>query len=42
MRGLIERLRESQALIILCSTTFFVMAGQGVVSPVLPLYAQGY
>ena len=42
MKGLIERLRESQALIILCSTKFFVMAGQGVVSPVLPLYAKEY
>jgi MFS family permease len=42
MSSLRERLRGSSALIILCSTTFLVMAGQGVVSPVLPLYAKEY
>ena len=42
MRSFVERLRASQELIILCSTTFLVMAGQGVVSPVLPLYAKDF
>ena len=42
MRSIIARLRASQELIILCSTTFLVMAGQGVVSPILPLYAKDF
>ena len=42
MRSFIARLRASQELIILCSTTFLVMAGQGGVSPILPLYAKDF
>ncbi len=42
MTTFLRRLRDSQELIILCGTTFLVMAGQGVVSPVLPLYAKEF
>ena len=31
--------RFDEKLIVLCGATFLVMAGQGIVSPVLPLYA---
>jgi DHA1 family multidrug resistance protein-like MFS transporter len=33
------RLRESEHLLILCGATFLVMAGQGVVGPLIPRYA---
>lgn len=39
---LIERLRVEEKLLVLCGATFLVMAGQGVVSPVLPLYASEF
>lgn len=39
---LIERLRIEEKLLVLCGATFLVMAGQGVVSPVLPLYASEF
>lgn len=42
MTGLIERLRVEEKLLVLCGATFLVMAGQGVVSPVLPLYASEF
>ena len=42
MSAVFRRLRESEELIVLCGSTFLVMAGQGVVSPVLPLYAQAF
>ncbi len=42
MQTIVQRLRASEELIVLCSTTFLVMAGQGVVSPVLPLYAKDF
>lgn len=42
MTSFFRQLRESQELIILCGATFLVMAGQGVVSPVLPLYAKDF
>lgn len=42
MTALWSRLRASEELIILCGATFLVMAGQGVVSPVLPLYAKDF
>lgn len=42
MIGLIERLRVEEKLLVLCGATFLVMAGQGVVSPVLPLYASEF
>ncbi len=42
MTALLQRLRASEELIILCGATFLVMAGQGVVSPVIPLYAKDF
>lgn len=42
MASLITRLRESHELIVLCGATFLVMAGQGVVSPIIPLYAKDF
>jgi multidrug resistance protein len=39
---LLTRLRASEELIVLCFATFLVMAGQGVVSPVIPLYAKDF
>ena len=42
MTSFFRQLRQSQELIILCGATFLVMAGQGVVSPVLPLYAKEF
>lgn len=43
MRGRVVRpLAENQTLLILCVTTVVVMLGQGVISPVLPLYAQSF
>lgn len=42
MQTIVQRLRSSEELIVLCGTTFLVMAGQGVVSPVLPLYAKDF
>lgn len=35
-------IRENQELIVLCGATFLVMAGQGVVSPIIPLYASDF
>ena len=35
-------IRENQKLIVLCGATFLVMAGQGVVSPIIPLYASDF
>ena len=40
--SLLARLRASQELIVLCGATFLVMAGQGVVSPIIPLYASDF
>lgn len=42
MTRLPDRLREAEQLVILCGATFLVMVGQGVVSPVLPLYAKDF
>lgn len=42
MTSVVRRLREAEELIVLCAATFLVMAGQGVVSPVLPLYAKDF
>ncbi|MFL2988078.1 MAG: MFS transporter [Candidatus Poriferisodalaceae bacterium] len=36
------KFQEAEKLLILCSATFLVMAGQGVVGPVLPLYARDF
>ncbi len=37
-----EKFQEVEKLLILCFATFLVMAGQGVVGPVLPLYARDF
>lgn len=43
LQGRVVRpLAENHTLLILCSTTVVVMLGQGVISPVLPLYAQSF
>ncbi|MCB0991007.1 MAG: MFS transporter [Acidimicrobiales bacterium] len=42
MTALLQRLRNSEALLVLCGSTFLVMVGQGIVSPVLPLYAKDF
>ena len=36
------KLQEFEKLLVLCFATFLVMAGQGVVGPVLPLYAKDF
>jgi len=36
------KFQELEKLLILCFATFLVMAGQGVVGPVLPLYARNF
>jgi MFS family permease len=38
----IQRLRENEKLLVLCGATFLVMVGQGVVSPIIPLYAKDF
>lgn len=38
----VRPLAENQTLLILCVTTAFVMMGHGIISPVLPLYAQEF
>ncbi|MCP3909634.1 MAG: MFS transporter [Actinomycetia bacterium] len=42
MPGLIQRLRQAEHLLVLSGATFLVMVGQGVVAPVLPLYAREF
>ena len=42
MTSLLDRLRRAEQLVVLCGATFLVMVGQGVVSPVLPLYAKDF
>ncbi|HJM21060.1 MAG TPA: MFS transporter [Acidimicrobiales bacterium] len=42
MATLTTRLREIEKLLVLCFATFMVMAGQGVIGPVLPLYARDF
>jgi len=39
---LAHRFSINEKLLVLCGATFLVMAGQGVVSPVLPLYADAF
>ncbi|MEM9713511.1 MAG: MFS transporter [Actinomycetota bacterium] len=39
---LTDRLRSNERLLAICGSTVLVMAGQGVVSPVLPLYAREF
>ncbi len=38
----VRPLIENQVLLILCATTVLVMMSQGIISPVLPLYAQSF
>lgn len=38
----LRRWRDHEQLIVLCVSTFLVMVGQGVVAPVLPLYAEDF
>ncbi len=38
----LQRLRTNERLLALCGATFLVMAGQGVVSPVTPLFAKDF
>ena len=38
----IRPLAENQVLLMLCTTTMVVMMGFGIISPVLPLYAQSF
>lgn len=38
----IEPLRENVALLMVCLATGIIMLGQGVISPVLPLYAKDF
>ena len=40
--SILQRLRASEELIVLCFATFLTMAGQGVVSPVIPLFAKDF
>ncbi len=41
-RPFVQRLRADERLLALCGATFLVMAGQGVVSPVTPLFAKDF
>ncbi len=41
LRG-IALLREQERLLMICIATVLVMAGQGVISPILPLFAQAF
>ncbi len=42
MAELVARVRANERLLAICGSTVLVMAGQGVVSPVLPLYAREF
>ena len=42
MQSPITWIRHNQELVVLCGATFLVMAGQGVVSPIIPLYASDF
>ncbi len=42
MTAIIDRFRNEEKLFVLCGATFIVMAGQGIVSPVLALYAKEF
>ena len=41
-RQIIEPLRENSALLMVCVATAIIMLGQGVIGPVLPLYAKDF
>ena len=40
--SMFRRLRDNERLLAICGATFLVMAGQGVVSPVTPLFAKDF
>ena len=40
--SMFRRLRDNERLFAICGATFLVMAGQGVVSPVTPLFAKDF
>ncbi|MCP3913447.1 MAG: MFS transporter [Actinomycetia bacterium] len=40
--AIIGRLRGDERLVVICGSTVLVMAGQGVVGPVLPIYARDF
>lgn len=42
MAALGSRLRADERLLVICGSTVLVMAGQGVVSPILPLFARDF
>lgn len=42
LAGATSRLRSDERLLVICGSTVLVMAGQGVVGPVLPLYARDF
>lgn len=42
LRTAVALLRRNERLLAISSTTVLVMAGQGVISPVLPLYAESF
>ncbi|MDP2744757.1 MAG: MFS transporter [Dehalococcoidia bacterium] len=39
---LLESLRSNRVLLSLCVTTFFIMIGQGIISPIMPLYVKSF
>jgi MFS transporter, DHA1 family, multidrug resistance protein len=41
-KRLLESLRRNRILASLCVTTFFIMIGQGIISPVMPLYVKSF
>ncbi|MBM2832466.1 MAG: transporter, partial [Dehalococcoidia bacterium] len=41
-KRLLESLRRNRILVSLCVTTFFIMIGQGIISPVMPLYVKSF
>ncbi len=42
LRGATSRIRGDERLLVICGSTVLVMAGQGVVGPVLPLFARDF
>lgn len=42
LAGATSRLRSDERLLMICGSTVLVMAGQGVVGPVLPLFARNF
>ena len=41
-RQIVDPLRENSALLMICVATGITMLGQGVIAPVLPLYAKDF